>query len=262
MKQFKGKYFSVEVKPQFVASVMEAAGAIDANDVLFSWTPFKVPTGGNRLIGITAIVRSANGTLHSPLLDLYFASQTQGHGGVAACSAPQAIGSLETVMKPSANPFYNDLIGSAQILADDYTHGGHTSVATTAIGTGGQSPIIMGNAYNADCDDSEGFQTVYMAATTPSTPNFHSDVAVNEAGFGAGTQTVITVSGTDALEVFAPGDIIHAQDDAVLGTISTVDSATQITLTAANTEAIVGSDGTADRLYNIHPMKFILSFEK
>ena len=53
---------------------------------------------------------------------------------------------------------------------------------------------------------------------------------------------------------FAPGDVIHAVDDAVLGTIKTVDSATQITLTKANVDAIENNDV----LYNVSPIQLIL----
>jgi hypothetical protein len=58
--------------------------------------------------------------------------------------------------------------------------------------------------------------------------------------------------------VFAAGDVLHAADNAILGTISSVDNATQVTLTAANTDAIENTD----ELYNINPIRIILHFEK
>ena len=80
---------------------------------------------------------------------------------------------------------------------------------------------------------------------------------VNETGFAAGAQTVITLDSKVASPVFAPGDVIHAVDDAVLGTIKTVDSDTQITLTKANVDAIADSD----IVYNVTPIQFILTSE-
>ena len=62
----------------------------------------------------------------------------------------------------------------------------------------------------------------------------------------------------DVREHFAVGDVLHAQDDAVLGTVASADSATQITLTAANTEAIAENDV----IYNINPKKLVLGFER
>ena len=55
--------------------------------------------------------------------------------------------------------------------------------------------------------------------------------------------------------MFAPGDVVHAADNAVLGTIKTVDSDTQITLTKANVDAIENDD----ILYNVSPIQLILS---
>ena len=253
------RYFSRLVKPIITAQEQEDNGALDANDVLFDWTAFKIPKGGNKLIGVTALVRGLEGVNAQIGMELFFASSTRGNGGVTAGAAPTSIGVNDGAMGTvTANPFFNDLLGSTQILADDYTHNATTSVAHAALYN--PHSIIMGESDAGK--NSEGDVTCYVAATATGTPTLHSNVAVGEAGFGAGTQTVITVSGTDANLVFAPGDVIHANDNAVLGTISTVDSATQITLTAANTDAIVGSDGTADRLYNISPIHLILSFER
>ena len=155
------------------------------------------------------------------------------------------------------NPYFNDLIGSAQIVAADYTHGGNTSIAQTSL----TKPIIIGET-PTDGADSEGNVTAYVAATAVGTPQYHSNVAINETNISAGAETVITVTGTDAHKVFAPGDVIHAHDNAVVGTIKTVDSATQITLMEANKEALAGTDVAADRLYNISPIHLILSFER
>ena len=95
---------------------------------------------------------------------------------------------------------------------------------------------------------------LYVAAIAKGDFDFRTTVRVNETGFAAGTQTVITLDTRVATPNFAPGDIIHAVDDAVLGTIKTVDSATQITLTTANVDAI----GDSDPLSNISPIQLIL----
>ena len=80
-------------------------------------------------------------------------------------------------------------------------------------------------------------------------------VATNRA---AGAVSVIDTDGTHADKYLAPGDVIRAHDEAIIGTIKSVDSNTQITLTSNNTEAI--DDG--DLIYNISPITLILSFEK
>ena len=87
------RYFSRLVKPIIAAGDQEGdSDGLDANDVIFDWTGFKIPQGGNKLIGITALVRGIEGVLHQPLLDLYFASATRGNGGVAAGAKPTSIG--------------------------------------------------------------------------------------------------------------------------------------------------------------------------
>ena len=79
---------------------------------------------------------------------------------------------------------------------------------------------------------------------------------MNDAsGLTAGETATITVDTRTILPNWAPGDVIHAVDDAVVGTIKTVDSDTQITLTKANVDAIADSD----ILYNVSPIQLILS---
>ena len=69
----------------------------------------------------------------------------------------------------------------------------------------------------------------------------------------------------DVREHFAAGDIVHIGTtvgtpaaDSLIGTIASADSTTQITLEAVSPTALV--DG--DILYNINPIKVILSFER
>ena len=101
-----------------------------------------------------------------------------------------------------------------------------------------------------------GYDTLYIASTCGAL-DFRSGMQVNEANFGAGTQTTITVDGVDATLAFAPGDVIHAHDDAVLGTVKSITNATTIVLESANTAAIENNDF----LYNITPVKVILCFD-
>ena len=72
-------------------------------------------------------------------------------------------------------------------------------------------------------------------------------------------------SGMDLREHFLPGDVLHtattvgaADADSLIGTVLTVDSATNITLT--DTAAVTHVDGTI--IMNINPIRIILHFEK
>ena len=248
------KYFTVDVTPTFVASEMEA-GAYADGDVMFKSTAVEIPRGTARLVSAQVLYRGTNGAAITSTFDLVF---TKDEVTCAAGNAAQDLnpGDFYTVADPSSSSGrVPGILGTAQLVAAETTKLGALSYATAE----NLQTVIAIDSVGTNV----GYDKFYMHGITRSTDyNPHSNVAVGEAGFGAGAQTVITVSGTSAVTSFAPGDVIHAQDDAVLGTISTVDSATQITLTAANTAAIVGSDGTADRLYCINPMEIRLTFEK
>jgi hypothetical protein len=64
---------------------------------------------------------------------------------------------------------------------------------------------------------------------------------------------------------YAVGDVLHAQDDILLGTVDSIsDAATgPITLTSATSGA---GDATTvangDTIYNLHPITLVLGFEK
>jgi hypothetical protein len=126
-----------------------------------------------------------------------------------------------------------------------------------ASGSGSFTPIIFSQENAVHRSASE--DTFYIAGFSNGSLDFQSINAVNESNFGAGTQTVITMDGSsmDVREHFIAGDILHANDDAVLGTVASVGE-TEITLTAANTDAIAEDD----IIYNIHPVRVLLHFEK
>ena len=58
--------------------------------------------------------------------------------------------------------------------------------------------------------------------------------------------------------MFAPGDVIYDEDDRLMGTVKSIDSATQITF-----EDNLANAGVNDKvLYNASPITLVLSFEK
>ena len=62
----------------------------------------------------------------------------------------------------------------------------------------------------------------------------------------------------DNREHFIAGDVIHAQDDAVVGTLASV-AESGITLTSELGTSVLTN---GDTLYNINPIRAILYFEK
>ena len=77
------KYFTRRVRPTIAANLAHDDASLTANDVVFDWTAFKVPGGSNRLIGVTVIAPPTNAGVSQDFpIDLLFATQTLGNGGV------------------------------------------------------------------------------------------------------------------------------------------------------------------------------------
>ena len=94
---------------------------------------------------------------------------------------------------------------------------------------------------------------LYVAAIAKGALDFRSTVQVSTQIEPETPEIVVKT--TSALTSFAAGDVLHDEDDQVVGTIELVKSATQITLTKnAQSTVAVNKD-----LYNIHPIQLLLS---
>jgi hypothetical protein len=270
--RYRRKYFTVEVEPE-ISPAIQHLNAFTANDLLFDWTAFKMPKGGSRLIGITAVVRSTDGDDQTCAMDLFFARQAVNMGDIANGTAPTSLGTLhaDPTIIPN-NPYWDQIMGHAKLTADNFSTAGAIEsgitvgttgyVASTGATAGLQAPNpLIFEDYGSGLADSEGLYTYYVGATAIGTPDFHSDLA-----FASGTGNDLTCDGTDARKLLAPGDRIKAIDiddgSTVLdiGTVGTIPDGTSILLEGSTTSIDTLGDG--DNIYNIHPIKLILSFEK
>jgi hypothetical protein len=243
------KYFTVTKKISIAASIQHA-GAWSAGKILSDWVPIQIPKGSSCLKSVTMLVR--------PKGD---ATPTQNIFGAELLFSTTNTTSLGTVrVAPTHIPF-PDVIGLVEITTGNFATNVYNSTAIASTGMQGNDneggvPLILTG--DVTTGDNVGFDTIYMGVVATGNFTFESTTStVNESNFGAGTQTEITMDGNDATRHFAAGDVLHAQDDAVLGTVSSVTSNT-ITLTAANTDAIEDDDV----IYNLHPITIILGFEK
>ena len=228
-----------KVLPTMPASIQAAAYA--DTEILFDWHKVEGFKGAS-IDGLQVIVRGTDGAAQTMNgLDLLFATSnipTFSDGvNVDINTAPTTLGTTGAAVDTPG--WLNNLVGYVPIVSGDFNDGDliYLNVATKS----GLNIPVSGD--------------LYVAAIAKGAFDFRTTVQVNEANFAAGTQTVITLDTKDATLLFAPGDVIHAVDDAVLGTIKTVDSATQITLTKANVDAIENNDV----LYNVHPIQLMLS---
>ena len=234
------KIFKI-VKPLMPASIQASAYA--DTEILFDWHKIDARKISS-ITGIQCIVRGKDGVdSGGEAMDLLFATShipTPDDGvSVSVDVAPATLGTTGAAVGTPG--WFNNLCGFVPIAASDFNDGDlvYLNIATKS---GLDIPV------NGD---------LYVAAIAKGAFDFISTIRVNEDNFGAGEQTVITLDTLDATLAFAPGDLVHAVDDAVLGTVKTVDSATQITLTALNTDAIANNDV----LYNVNPITLVLSCE-
>ena len=246
-----GKYFQVEVKPIINASIQKL-GAFADGDVLFDWTAFDLPKGANRLIDARAISRGADGVANSFAMAIHFAktlNKTQ----------PATIGTSHAA--PQVGEYYNHSIGHLSSEELDTLTGAGGSIAGLnhhLFLNNRQAPHEFVLQGEPDSGENVGFDKFYIAGVNiDGDPTFASTVQVGTSDTST-SSPIITVKTTQATKLFAVGDIVHDEDNQLMGTIKSVDSTTQITLeeNCANVSA-VNKD-----LYVLNPIKFILSFER
>jgi len=246
-----GKYFSVTKKISVAASKQHTA-AFGAGDIVADWQAIQIPKGTSCLRSLTMLVRPKGDATPT---DNDFAANI-----VFSKTNTQSLGTVNASVDHIPFP---DVLGFIKIATGNYATNVFNSTAIATTGSNGDDegagiPLVLtGDPISGD---NVGFDIVYVGIVALGAPDFRSINAVDEANFAAGAQTVITMdgSGMDVREHFAAGDVLHAQDDAVLGTVASTDSATQITLTAANTDAI----DEDDIIYNLHPITLVLGLEK
>ena len=226
--------------PTIVASIQ--AGAAFANeDILFDWHKvdgFK----GSEINGITAIIRGTNGADQTMVdFELLFATSgiKEDTRGISVDIAPPSLGTVNAGV--STYQWKNNLTG--HFLFDvDVTgrifNDADLDVLNIATTSGLNIPVG---------------QDLYIAAITKGALDFRSTVQVSTET--ATSTTAVVVKTTGALVNFAPGDVLHDEDNLVIGTVKSVTDDANLVL-AENCAAVsaVNKD-----LYNIHPVQFILS---
>ena len=229
-----------KVSPVMPASIQAAAYA--DTEILFDWHKVEGFKGG-AIDGIKVIVRGTNGAAQTMVaIDLFFATShipTPSDGvNVSIDVAPSTVG---TTGAPVDTPgWFNNLIGYVPVLAADFNDADLIYLNIANVNLAGEEIPVSGD--------------LYVAAVAKGALDFRQTVQMAEE-LTAGQKATFSVDTRVASPNWAPGDVLHAVDNAVLGTIKTVDSDTGITLTKANVEAIANNDV----LYNVSPIQLILS---
>ena len=255
-------YFTVEVKPTILASHQAANSSVyAAGDILFDWTSFQMPKGAAKLIGATCVFRGKNGGAQlASDVDFFFAKTING-------VAPPTIG-LSNGSAACGPAVSNHIVGMARL--DDGGSWGENGFDRFSIAQSGGSSepsiptevVIQGEP---DSGDNVGYDTVYLGAITGTALDFGTTVLAR-GGEAAGVTVVETDKGADddpdAELIFAPGDVLHSATDDVLGTVASIaafaSSKQDITFTAVTPDAIADNE----EIFNINPIRIILSFKK
>jgi hypothetical protein len=242
------KHFVIEVKPEITAS--KQASMADG-DVLFDWTSFDIPKGAAKLTNVTMMMRGNDASPQTARdINLYFARTDSG-------VVPGSLGTMSATVNGVG--YYNHLLGKVHIEASgDYAAGlDFMSVASTGHGAannqGNLSMVLQGEP---ETGTNVGYDKLYIGGVAGGALDFSTGVLLTD-GFSASAAVIeLTCDGVDARKAFTIGDVLHADDDAAAGTVTSVGSATSISV--KDNAALLNND----ELFNLSPLTFKLSFER
>jgi len=255
-----GKYFTVEVKPTIGVAALRG-GDITNQQILSDWHGFDIPKGSARLISVVIRYAGKNGADYTPTdFELFWAKSYLGN-------APGTLGGEAGAVDTFSSSWFPNIIGKTYIDASIATNdpdlivGNILSVnnlnggSAGADGPEGSSGLVLTG--EPDSGTNVGYDKIYVASIAKGTHNWGaSTMAIN--GTMSTSSPVLTVDGVDAIKALSPGDVLRDEDSLLLGTVKTVDSATQVTL-----ESNLANASTNNKLvYNTTPITLLLSFEK
>jgi len=258
-------YFNVEAKP-FILPSEQHDGNITDTQILADWTSFEIPKGAARLIGMTVLYRGKNGADITPTDFEIIWAKSNPNG-----SAPTSLGVVTAAVGvPAAGspPWFNLVQARSYI---DVSNGGNDGdltymnvivpqsiggrIADTYLNGGVGNTIVLQGEPNSGSN--VGYDKLYCALIAKATHNWGpSTIAVD--GISPITGKTLTVQTVGANITFAPGDVLYDENDRLMGTVESIDSATQITM--KDNLALASVDDAV--LYNASPISLILSFEQ
>ena len=169
-----------KVSPTMPASIQAAVYA-DA-EILFDWHKVEGFKGG-AIDGIKVIVRGTDGAAQTMVgIDLLFATShiptTSDGVNLSINVAPSALGTTGAAVDTPG--WFNNLVGYVPVAAGDFNDADLIYLNTANVNLAGKEISI-------------GSGDLYVAAISKGALDFRTTVRVNETGFVAGAQTVITL---------------------------------------------------------------------
>ena len=274
-----GKYFNSPVIIPLVKASTQHAALADG-DILFDWTSFDVPKGSSRLVGATITTRHNKVASGVAPIDLVFAKDD------GTNSTPTSIGTGNAILGVT-NYTSTDIIGFLPGTVTDMAGNGTTATAatyqTTATSASGLvlQPGANGGGVNV------GVDRYYVAGLAGGSLDLQGLVAIGPSegvDVSASNGTLGVIDGTSPTLVFKAGDLLHAEDDIIVGEIASLDAdnlvfkfsgetsvnhsgaytvpATIAAWRIQNGAAAAGDLAEDDILYNVYPIRILLHFEK
>jgi len=240
----KTSYFNSPVitPPAIAASVQHAAFA--AGDVVFDWVSFEIPRGTAKLLGATIVMVGKNVTTGTPQpagIDLIFAKDTV----VSATPTTLGVGGADPT-----SPLRNDIIGVMPSGTADLVGG-----RTTYQGTVSSCELVLEPLTTTGSN--VGVDKYWVAGIAGGAITFESEcTADGTAGTGQKNMDIADVAGS---LIFQVGDVVHDEDDRLIGTVHTITDDTNILMVANLANALVNDK----KVYPLNPVKsIVLHFSK
>ena len=238
------KYFNVEFFPTFTGGQIHA-GNFTENELMIDWQKVTMPKGAAKLVGVTAFVKGNAGTLVRGSFELFFSKTND--NSIDSVNDGSAVA--------SSVRYFRDTIGYVSIDVDENSSKlTGFSVAHAGSADEGFAPFVITPNANYPFDGQDSF---YIAAINKVNTNFNFATGITLDGAVSEDDTVITVSG-NATTRLTVGDDLITQNEAVIGKLKAINSATEIVVESGVPAAIV----TGKKVLSQQPMKFIFHFER
>lgn len=237
------KYFNVEFYPTLTGGQIHA-GNITDGELLLDWQKVTMPKGAARLVGVTAFIKGNAGTLVRGAFELLFADDNT--NSIDGVNDGAAVASSVRYFRDTKGYVSMDIDeNSSKITGFSVLHAGSADE--------GFAPFVIQPKMESPFDGNGYFYVGAIKAAT----NFNFATGITLDGAVSEDDTVITVSG-NATTRLTVGDDLVTQNDAVIGKLKAINSATEIVVESGVPAAIV----TGKKVLSQQPMKFIFHFER
>jgi len=278
----KTNYFNSLIVPLVKASAQHAAFA--EGDVVFDWASFDIPRGAARVLGATITYRKNSVINQVGCLDLIFAKDAGTNTTPTSLGTPNALISATNFATTAKNT-----IGFMSGKMSDFAgEGVLTTASTVQTMYNSPSPIILEPSEDGTASGTNvGYDRYYVAGLASGALDMTGLVAIGPSAgvdISGSNGTFGVIDGTDPTLVFAAGDLLHAEDDIIVGEIASQDTNNIVFKFSGETSAnhsgtytvpadiaawrIQNGAGAAgdlaedDILYNVFPLRITLHLSK